>query len=123
MHGHVSKNVKMHRKPTGGTNKHGKHIIARNKKRKRYARSNRHQGDASQMVTSKRGLMGVGFTQTTTNSLRASSMTKPRTREANTSIKYRSMHRHANRVIQTFDMGLGVQTVTKSIRPRSGPNY
>ena len=28
MHGHVSKHVKMHRKPTGGTNKHGKHIIA-----------------------------------------------------------------------------------------------
>ena len=29
MHGHVSKNVKMHRKPTGGTNKHGKHSIMR----------------------------------------------------------------------------------------------
>ena len=28
MHRHVSKRVKMHRKPTNGTNKHGKHIIA-----------------------------------------------------------------------------------------------
>ena len=28
MHGHVSKHVKMHIKPRGGTNKHGKHIIA-----------------------------------------------------------------------------------------------
>ena len=27
MHGHVSKRVKMHRKPTGGANKHGKHSI------------------------------------------------------------------------------------------------
>ena len=28
MLGHVSKHVKMQKKPTGGTNKHGKHIIA-----------------------------------------------------------------------------------------------
>ena len=28
MHEHVSKHVKMHRKLTGGTNKHGKHSIA-----------------------------------------------------------------------------------------------
>ena len=28
MHEHVSKRVKMHRKPMGGTNKHGKHNIA-----------------------------------------------------------------------------------------------
>ena len=34
MHGHVSKLVKMHRKPTGGTNKHGKHSIARRGKGK-----------------------------------------------------------------------------------------
>ena len=34
MHGHVSKRVKMQRKPTGGTNKHGKHIIARSGKEK-----------------------------------------------------------------------------------------
>ena len=27
MHEHVSKRVKMHKKATGGTNKHGKHII------------------------------------------------------------------------------------------------
>ena len=78
---------------------------------------------SKQTVTSKQGLTGDECNHTTTNPLRASSMAKPRTREANTSIKYRSMHRHANRVIQTFDMGLGVRTVTKSIRPRSGPNY
>ena len=34
MHGHVSKRVKMHIKPMGGTNKHGKHIIARSGKGK-----------------------------------------------------------------------------------------
>ena len=34
MHEHVNKRVKMQRKPTGGTNKHGKHIIAWNGKRK-----------------------------------------------------------------------------------------
>ena len=28
MHGHVSKHVKMQIKPTGGTNKHGKQIVA-----------------------------------------------------------------------------------------------
>ena len=34
MHEHVSKRVKMHRKPKGGTNKHGKHNIARREKGK-----------------------------------------------------------------------------------------
>ena len=90
MHGHVSKRVKMHRKPTGGANKHGKHIIAWSGKGERYARSNRHHGDASQMVTSKQGLMGVRCNHTTTNPLRASSVAKPKTREANTSIKHGS---------------------------------
>ena len=83
MHEHVSKHVRMHRKPMSGTNKHGKHIFARSSKGERYARSNRHHGDASQMVTSKQGLMGVGCNHTTTNPLRVSSMAKPRTREAN----------------------------------------
>ena len=32
MHEHVSKHVKMHRKVTGGANKHGKHIITRSGK-------------------------------------------------------------------------------------------
>ena len=32
MHEHVSKHVKMHRKPMGGTNKHGKHIIVKSGK-------------------------------------------------------------------------------------------
>ena len=35
MHGHVSKHVKMQRKPTGGANKHDKHSIARVAERKR----------------------------------------------------------------------------------------
>ena len=90
MHGHVSKRVKMHRKPTGGANKHGKHIIEWNRKGEMYAQSNWHHGDASQMVTSKQGLMGVRCNHTTINPLRASSVVKPRTREANTSIKHGS---------------------------------
>ena len=53
MHGHVSKHVKMHRKTMDGINKHGKHIITRNGKGERYAQSNQHHGNASQMVTSK----------------------------------------------------------------------
>ena len=90
MHVYVSKRVKMQRKPTSGTNKHGKHIIAQSGKGKRYARSNQHHGDASQMVTSKQGLMGIRRKHATTNPLRVSSVAKPRTREANTSIKHRS---------------------------------
>ena len=85
-----SKRVKMHIKPTGGTNKHDKHIIAWNGKGESYARSNRHHGDASQVVTPKQGLMGVGCNHTTTNPLRVSSVAKPRTRETNTSINHRS---------------------------------
>ena len=86
MHEHVNNHVKKHRKPTGGTNMHGKHSIARSGKEEKYAQSNRHYGDASQVVTSKQGLMGVRCNHTTTNPLRASSVAKPRTREANTGI-------------------------------------
>ena len=82
MHGHVSKRVKMHRKPTGGTNKQGEHIIARIRKGERFARSNRHHGNASQVVTSKLGLMGIRYNYANTNLLRASSVAKPRTRNA-----------------------------------------
>ena len=32
MHEHVSKHVKMHRKPTSVANKHGKHIITQSRK-------------------------------------------------------------------------------------------
>ena len=64
----------MHRKPTGGTNKHGKHIIAWSGKGERYAQSNRHHGDAHHMVTSKQGLMGVGCNHATTNPLKALSV-------------------------------------------------
>ena len=46
MHGYVSKHVKMHKKPMGGTNKHGKYIIARSGKGERCAQRNRHHGDA-----------------------------------------------------------------------------
>ena len=90
MHGHISKRVKMHRKPTGGTCKHAKHIIAQSGRGERYAQSNQNHGDASQMVTSKQGLIGVKCNHTTTSPLKASSVAKPRTREANTSIKHRS---------------------------------
>ena len=69
MYGHVSKRVKMNIKTTSGTNKHGKHSIAWSRKGERYAQSNWHHGDASQMVTSKQGLMGVGCNHTTTNPL------------------------------------------------------
>ena len=34
MHEHVNKRVKVRIKPTGGTNKHGKHIIVRSEKGK-----------------------------------------------------------------------------------------
>ena len=89
MHGHMSKRVKINRKPTGGTNKHGEQSIARSEKREGYAWSDWHHGDASQMVTSEQGLMGVGCYHTTTNPLRASSVAKPRTKEASTSIKHK----------------------------------
>ena len=65
-------------------------IASHGEEKERYARSNQHNGDASQMVTSKQGLMGVGCNHATKNSLRASSMAKPRTREANISINHRS---------------------------------
>ena len=65
-------------------------IASHGEEKERYARSNQHNGDASQMVTSKQGLMGVGCNHATTNPLRASSMGKPRTREANISIMHRS---------------------------------
>ena len=42
MHGHVSKHVKMQRTPTGDTNRHGKHIIARNGKEKGTHRATQH---------------------------------------------------------------------------------
>ena len=90
MHENVSKRAKMHRKPIGSTNKHGKHNIAQSEKGERYARSNRHHDDASQMVTSKQGLIGVGRNHTTTNLLRVLSAAKSRTREANASIKHRN---------------------------------
>ena len=81
MHGHVSKHVKMQRKPIGGTNNHGKHIITRSKKREGYARSD---------LVSEQGLMGVRYNHTRLSPRRAPNMAKPRTREAKTSIKNRS---------------------------------
>ena len=90
MHGNVSNHVKMQRKPTGGTNKHSQLIIAWSEKGERYAQSNWHRGDASQMVTSKQGLVGVRCNYTTTNPLWVSNMAKPRTRETNTSVTHRN---------------------------------
>ena len=43
-----------------------------------------------QMVTSEQGLMGVGCNHTITNPLRATNVAKLRTRDAYTSIKYKS---------------------------------
>ena len=59
-------------------------------KRERYAQSNWHHGDASEVVTSRQGLMGVGCNQITTNLLKALSVARPRTREASTSKEHRS---------------------------------
>ena len=80
----------MHIKPKDGAYKHGKHIIAYSEKRGGYAQSDWHHGDASQVVASKKGLMGVGCNHATTNPPRVLNVAKPRTREANTSIKHRS---------------------------------
>ena len=88
MHGHVSKHVKMHIKPMGGTNKHGK--ISQSGKGERYARSNWHHSDASQVVTSKQGLMGVRRNHATTYPQRAPNVVKARTRDANTDITHKS---------------------------------
>ena len=77
-------------KPMGGTNKHGKDSFAWSKKREGYTWIDTASEEASQMVTPKQGLMGVGCNHTTTILLRMSNMTKPRTRKANTSIKHRS---------------------------------
>ena len=103
----------MQRKPTGGTNKHGKHIIAWCRNGERCVRSNRHHGNTSQMVTSKQGLMGIGCNHITTSPLRVLSLAKPRTREANTCIIGWS---------KPFDVGLGVWTMTKTMGSRSGPS-
>ena len=79
MYGHVSKRVKMHIKPTSGTNKHGKHIIAQSGKGEMYARSNQYHGNASQVVTPKQGLMVVECNHITTNPLKVSTVAKPKT--------------------------------------------
>ena len=74
------------------------------KKREGYARIDSASGDASQMVTPKQDLVGVRCNHTTTNLLRASNMAKPRTREANTSIKHRSKQAYTCKIgmIQTL---------------------
>ena len=80
----------MHRKPMGGINKHGKHSITWSEKREGYAWGDPASGDASRVVTPEQGLVGIERNHTTTNPLRASSMAKPSSREANANIKYRS---------------------------------
>ena len=59
-------------------------------KREGYAWSDSASGDASQVVTSEQGLMGVRCYHTGSSLQRAQNMAKLRTREANTSIKHRS---------------------------------
>ena len=58
--------------------------------REGYAWSNPASEDASQMVTSEQGLMGVRCNHTRSSLQRAPDMAKPKTREASTSIKHRS---------------------------------
>ena len=82
MHGHVSKHDKMHRNPMGGTNKHGKHIITRREKGKGMDEATSIMVMHPKWLQPK-GLTGVECNHTTTNPLRASSVAKPRTREAN----------------------------------------
>ena len=89
MHRHVSKHVKMHRMPTGGINKQGKHNIVSSGKGEGCAWSNLAFRDASRMVTPKQGLVGIRCNQTRSSLWRVSNMAKPRTREANTSIKHK----------------------------------
>ena len=67
MHGHVSKRVKMHRKPTGGINKHGKHNITWKGNRKGTHRATWHSEMPPKWLSPRR----------------APNMTNPRTREAN----------------------------------------
>ena len=90
MHGYVRKHVKMHIKPTSGTNKHGKHIIARRRK----GGKGMHEATYIMVMHPKwlhlNRALWVSDVTTTTCPLSASSVAKPRTREANTSIKHRS---------------------------------
>ena len=91
MHEHVSKCVKMHRKPTGGANKHGKHIITRSGKERGMHKATGimemppkwlHPDKAlwaSDVTTQPQPAKGV--------KLRASSIAKPRTGEASTEDK------------------------------------
>ena len=59
-------------------------------KKEGYVQNNLASRDAFQMVTSKQGLIGVGCNHTRSSPQRVPNMAKPRTREANTSIKHRS---------------------------------
>ena len=74
MHGHVSKCVKMHRKPMGGTNKHGKYSIARSRKGKGTHGATRHSEMPPKWLSPQK----------------PPNMAKSKIREANISIKHRS---------------------------------
>ena len=84
MHGHVRKRVKMHRKPTGGTNKHGKHNIKWSRKGKGTHRATQHPEMPPKWLSPRR----------------ETSMAKPRTREANTEHKAQKQ--------ASIDMQIGV---------------
>ena len=65
-------------------------IASHGEEKERYARSNQHNGDASQMVTSKQGLMGIGCNHTTTNLLKVSSVASLELERLTWKIKHRS---------------------------------
>ena len=67
MHGHVSKHVKMHKKPMGGTNKDGKHNITQSRKGKGTHRATWHLEMPPKRLSPRK----------------VPNMAKPRTRKAN----------------------------------------
>ena len=89
MYGHVTKHVKMHIKPMGGTNKRGKKMSYGAEKGINVHETTGIMAMHPKRATFEQGLMGVGCNQTRSSSRRAPNMARPGTREANTSIKHR----------------------------------
>ena len=78
---------------------------------------NHHGNVFSQMVASKQTIRGTNATKhkwpqrlTSTSPRKAPSMAKPRSRQANMDIKYRSKqaYTYIKKMTQTFDIGLGL---------------
>ena len=89
MHGHMSKHVKMHGKLTDGTNKHGKQSIAWSGKREGTHRVTSIMVMYPKWLHPNKASWALDVTTQPPNPLRASSVAKPRTREAKMLIKYR----------------------------------